>query len=117
MYRQTQNLPGIIGVLQINGNGFYPVSNIDLENFVNTKECRINVQTVEYPVEIVLIAQQEPSYDIYKQNIIIKNIPQIRYAYQTFSRYAIIVPASCLNESGLNIPNNQIVDETVLDDL
>lgn len=92
---RSSHHPGIIGILQINGKNVYPPDYYQIKIKHNWTPCVI--QEATFPIKFIAIGN-------YKQLLVgqyfnISNINQYKYAWDNFSRYAIINPVDSLEYS------------------
>lgn len=110
MYKPITGIPGVIGMLQIHGNGFYTPSDEVLLKFIKPKaNCIVDLQEVTYPFELVLIGYQSDDKQCFKEFIVAHNANQVRYLYNNVVKYAAIIPKSCLNDIGLELCYDHIM--------
>jgi hypothetical protein len=105
-------MSNIIGVYSVNGNGFYPPNEIQLNEYLSViDKYNINSdENMEYPKIFCIIGYQIDDKMLFKQYLEINNTNQLYYVFNIFSRYGTIFPKSHLNEKGLNLPNDYIVN-------
>lgn len=60
MYKSISGVRGILGMVQIHGNGFYTPSTELLTQYVIPRSnCMVDLKNVTYPIELVLIGYYE----------------------------------------------------------
>lgn len=110
MFTSISGVPGIIGMCQINGNGFYKPSNEMLSKYIIPgSNCIVDLENVSYPFELVLIGYQDEDEMCFKECVTAYNANQMRYLYNNISRYAASLPKSCTNKDGLNLRDDLII--------
>ncbi len=110
MYKSISGVPGIVGMVQIHGNGFYTPSNELLTQFIIPgSNCMVDLQNVTYPFELILIGFHSTDRQCFKEFVVTHNDNQVRYLYNSVIKYCAIIPKSCLNEAGLNLDDDHIM--------
>lgn len=105
-------MSNIIDVFSINGNGFYPPNKKQLNEYLLViDKYNINSdENTEYPKTFCIIGYQINDKMLFKQYLDIGNEKQLQYVFNIFTRYGTIIPKSYLNEKGLKLPNDYIVN-------
>jgi len=100
----------MLGSFTVHGNDYYTPDRSDAAPYVNTRDCRVDTQAATCPLGLTLIGYQVNDKMLFRQDIIVQNIGQLRHAYSRFSRYAVIVPTAALNEKGRGLPEDWIAN-------
>jgi hypothetical protein len=109
-------MSGIIGIVSINGNGFYCPTTEQLETYIiNESNCFVDLQNTEYPLSVTLIGFQQNDNTYFKQVFIAHNKNQVKYIYKNFTKYAAVIPTVCLNKVGLSLPEDYIINVYKID--
>ena len=101
----------------VHGNGYYTPDQSDAAPYFVPRNCRVDTQAATYPLELTLIGYQTSDEMLFRQDIIVQNIGQLRHAYSRFSRYAVIVPTAALNEKGRGLPEDWIANILLISEM
>jgi hypothetical protein len=111
-------MAGILGVVAVNGNGFYQPSNDELVSLVKEgAKCVVDLQASTFPLELTLVGHQRSEGRVYRQELQAMNANQVRHMYNHLARYAVILPTACLNDSGRALPTDWIASTIQVDEL
>lgn len=108
MYYDLYGYPGIIGMLSINANNIYPISEEEVNDLIDKNYIPIVIQDAVFPVKMTCIGkrQVEDARGIIKSQLIgqiitIKSLDHYRYMRddlsQSMGRYCKIILNQALN--------------------
>jgi len=107
-------MAGIIGVLSLNGNGFYPLYAEQMTKYIQKDFI---AKKLVFPTKIFVIANQLDDNMHFKQIVNIDSESQWKYFRDVIqpTRYGCIGPYAMLNELGRSLPDDWIINGQKLD--
>lgn len=108
MFRRGNFGPGIIGVLTVHANDFYPPTQEDCKKVLDHKNYVPKV--VSFPMDLVVLSEKRAEGRLYKQYITVKNRAQYDALVETVTQHGSMAPSDMLR------PDADVSEGTILSD-